>query len=82
VPLSSCVTDKHYGDLVKQLCGDKAFDDTTILICRHHGKIIELANALLTDNDTSAMPKLSSASCWPTAWPSAGFDPTPVRSSR
>lgn len=73
VPFSCCVTDKQYDVLVTQLYGDKAFDDASILISWHHGKIIELANALLTDNGTSAMPELTSASCWPTRWPPAVF---------
>jgi hypothetical protein len=74
-PLSSCITDKSYPDLVTQLQADD-YDGKNILICWHHGEIIKLANALLTVNGTRKMPKLGSASCWPpqkAEWPAAVF---------
>lgn len=73
VPFSCCLSDKRYGDLVTQLYADKTYDDTSILICWHHGKIIDLANALLSNNGGAPMPLLSTASCWPSKWPPEVF---------
>jgi hypothetical protein len=75
LPFSACVTDKHYADLVKQLYRDDTYDDSAVLICWHHGKIIDLADALLTNNEKTAKPALSPKSCWPPphTWPAAVF---------
>lgn len=75
LPFSCCVTDKNYADLATQLHGDHAYDDSAILICWHHGKIIDLADALLTNNGKIAKPVLSPERCWPAThtWPAAVF---------
>jgi hypothetical protein len=74
-PLSPCIADKNYADLVS-LLGGTDYDSKNILVCWHHGEIIDLANALLTYNGKRAMPALGSASCWPpkgATWPSSVF---------
>jgi hypothetical protein len=74
-PLSPCIADKNYADLVTELEG-KDYDGKNILVCWHHGQIIDLANALLTANGKNPMPDLGSASCWPpkgAKWPAAVF---------
>ena len=86
-PLSPCIADKSYKNLVTQLeSGDYAGKD--ILICRHHGQIIDLANALLTANRTRSAPVLGRANYWPPSnatWPGKNFRlalPHPVRPKR
>ena len=74
-PLYPCISDKNYPDLVTQLEADD-YDGENILICWHHGEIIDLANALLTANGTRQMPNLGAASCWPpqdAKWPPTVF---------
>ena len=73
LPFSPCVRDKDYASLATELYANKVYDRTDILICWHHGEIVELANALLTNNGTVRPPSLSAASCWPSKWPSTVF---------
>ena len=74
-PFFSCIEDKSYPDLVTQLEGGD-YAGKNILICWHHGQIIQLANALLTANGTRVPPKFSAANCWPpkdATWPGTVF---------
>jgi hypothetical protein len=38
--------DKDYGKLAEEILSDSKYDNSNILICWHHGKILELAAAL------------------------------------
>jgi hypothetical protein len=74
-PFSSCVSDQNYSALVSELESDN-YDGKNILLCWHHGKIIDLANALLTANGKRQMPNLGEGNCWPPAgakWPPKVF---------
>jgi hypothetical protein len=74
-PLSACIADENYADLVTQLESED-YDGRNILVCWHHGQIINLANALLTSNGKRMMPVLRSGACWPpqdAKWPPAVF---------
>lgn len=74
-PLSACIADKNYPDLVTQL-ESHDYDGKNTLVGWHHGQIINLANALLTANGKRMMPILRPAACWPpqdAKWPPAVF---------
>jgi len=73
VPLRCCIDDKDYAELVKQLHGDTSYDDTTILICWHHGKILELADHLLTHHVKGPLHHPEPGACWPKRWPPEVF---------
>lgn len=74
-PLSAGIADKDYVDLYQQL-GKSDYDRKEILICWHHGAIIDLATCLLTANGARDVPPLTGESCWPTKhakWPPTVF---------
>lgn len=74
-PLSSCIPDGNYKDLVEQLKGPD-YDGKNILICWHHGTIVDLASCLLTADGQYTPPPLPETSCWPpngAKWPKHEF---------
>jgi hypothetical protein len=66
VPIDREYKDKHYSKLVAviQANKDRKFDDSNILICWHHGEILNFAEALGASSKT-----LPSSSNWPLTWP-------------
>lgn len=62
--------DKHYSKLVKfiQENPKKQFDNSNILICWHHGEILDLARSLGAD-----CKNLPQSSNWPLRWPGEVF---------
>jgi hypothetical protein len=71
LPFDHDVADERYVHLVHHLEGRK-YVGANILICWHHGKILDFADALLKVNDQPA-PSLPSASTWPGSYPCAVF---------
>jgi hypothetical protein len=72
-PFFSCIADRNYANLVSEL-KSKDYDGKNLLICWHHGEIVELADALLTAN--TKKPVLGTGSCWPppgASWPAKVF---------
>jgi hypothetical protein len=69
----SSVADKDYDELVSILLGT-AYDNSTILVCWHHGQIVQLADNLLVANG-NPMPNPSPAATWPQVdtWPCEVF---------
>jgi hypothetical protein len=72
LPLDLSYENSAYADLVKELAHPRRYDQANILICWHHGEIIDLATALLGAGSKKP-PKLSAASDWPAKWPSDVF---------
>jgi len=66
VPIDYEYKDKHYSKLVEviQANKDRKFEDPNILICWHHGEILNFAEALGASSKT-----LRSSSNWPLKWP-------------
>jgi hypothetical protein len=64
------IADANYPDLIAELAKPHKYDDATILVCWHHGEIIQLADGLLGAGGLPA-PVLSPASTWPGqgTWP-------------
>jgi hypothetical protein len=62
--------DKHFSKLVKfiQENRKKQFDDSNILICWHHGEILDLAQSLGAECNN-----LPQSSNWPLSWPGKVF---------
>jgi hypothetical protein len=67
VPFECEVPDAKYQELVENLKPDR-YDDTGVLICWHHGQILDCANALLAAGNGPA-PVLPRAADWPTKKP-------------
>ena len=70
VDIDSDFKNKHFNELVKELRKNKAnkFDNANILICWHHGEILELASALgATSSD------LPASAHWPKKWPGKAY---------
>ena len=57
-----------YPDAANDIRTNTAYKASTLLICWHHGKILEFAKALGVKRH-----KLPSASNWPTKWPGKRF---------
>jgi hypothetical protein len=68
--IDSSFKNKHFEDLVKELQKDKdhKFDNANVLICWHHGEILDLALALGANPD-----ELPSSAHWPTKWPKTAY---------
>jgi hypothetical protein len=67
LPFDTTVPDDSYGDLITTVLPDAKYAGANILICWHHGKIMDFANALLLVNN-QAKPNLPPASTWPDAY--------------
>ena len=63
-PIHADVGDDDYAQLAKRLLSDPRYDEAQILICWHHGKILDLAHALGVRRHQ--LPKRAH---WPTKWP-------------
>lgn len=60
--------DKDYGKVADDLLTHGKYDGSNVLVCWHHGEILELAAAL--GASASTLPPSSS---WPTKWPDEVF---------
>jgi hypothetical protein len=65
LPINDTFKDKDYQQLAQEIRGDTRYNNTNILICWHHGEILDLAAALGVDAD-----KLPHKAQWPKAKPS------------
>jgi hypothetical protein len=63
LPFTTDIPDDSYPQLVSEL-EDPAYDQANIVVCWHHGKILDLAGQLLTAGGQPA-PTLTAASTWP-----------------
>jgi hypothetical protein len=63
------VADADWADLVTELAGYSGVD---VLVCWHHGQILDLANALLAKGGVDPA-QLPAASAWPSKWPGDVF---------
>lgn len=63
VPINAKHADKDYQKVADDILGNAKYDQSNLLICWHHGEILDLATALGATN----LPKISN---WPTKWPS------------
>ncbi len=63
------VADKDWSKLVDELAG---YDGVDVLVCWHHGEILDLANDLL-DKGGVDHKKLPTGSAWPAKWPCKVF---------
>jgi hypothetical protein len=68
--IDSDFQDKHFSKLVEfiQQNPEKRFDNSNILICWHHGEILDLAGSLGADSN-----HLPPSSNWPLNWPGKVF---------
>lgn len=73
LPFDVSVADANYAALVSELAKPQ-YDEASVLVCWHHGEIMELANALLMAGGQPA-PVLSPDSAWPAenSWPCEVF---------
>jgi hypothetical protein len=63
--INSNYADKSYGDLAKEILDHSKYNNSIILICWHHGEILNLAEALGVSPQT-----LPASSSWPVPpWP-------------
>jgi hypothetical protein len=71
--LDVSIKDKQFEDLVTELQNGE-YDQANVLVCWHHGQIIQLGDALLTLGDTTPSD-LSPDSTWPPedGWPGGVF---------
>jgi hypothetical protein len=67
VPFDVSVPDAKYSELVGRLKQD-LYDNSGVLICWHHGEILDFANALLAAGN-GPPPVLPPAATWPTEKP-------------
>jgi hypothetical protein len=74
LPIDLSVADADYLDLIAELANPHKYDQATILVCWHHGEIVQLADGLLGAGGHPA-PILSTASTWPAqgTWPGDVF---------
>jgi hypothetical protein len=70
VQIDSRFENKHFTDLVKELKKNKGnkFDNANVLICWHHGEILNLASALGVNPDD-----LPQSAHWPRKWPKTAY---------
>jgi len=67
--INSDYEDKHYAELVKHFNQNaQHYAGSNIIICWHHGKILELAAAMGASSST--LPPVSN---WPAKWPGDAF---------
>jgi hypothetical protein len=66
LPFNTDIADDSYKD-VKKLLADQQYAGAGIVICWHHGMIVDFANDLLTVNHQQP-PDLPTASTWPTTY--------------
>ena len=66
LPINDKFEDKDYQNAANYILQNPKYDKTNILICWHHGEILDLAAAL-------GAKGLPSASNWPTSWPGDVF---------
>jgi hypothetical protein len=66
LPISEELKDEQFNDLVAEIRNNdgRKFDNANVLICWHHGEILDLASAL--GADTTTLPK---SAHWPRKWP-------------
>lgn len=57
-----------YPDAADEITGNPDYDDSTLVICWHHGKILRFAKALGVKRR-----KLPPSSNWPSKWPGSVF---------
>ncbi len=67
-PIKADISDDRYQRLADKILNDPTYDDADILICWHHGKILELAHALGVR--PHSLPKHAH---WPHRWPNHIF---------
>ena len=60
--------DKEFQKLADDLLQHSKYNDSNILICWHHGEILQFANAMGIDST-----KLPVTANWPTKWPGSVF---------
>ncbi|HEX2204032.1 MAG TPA: hypothetical protein VHG91_12065 [Longimicrobium sp.] len=60
--------DKDYAEVARHLLDHPKYDDATVLVCWHHGEILQLAQAL--GADAGVLPP---AAGWPPHWPGEVF---------
>jgi hypothetical protein len=70
-PFNTDIPDADYGDLIS-LLGGSTYAGSSILVCWHHGKIIDFANSLLRVNGQPP-PQLPEASTWPSSYSCSVF---------
>ena len=70
VKIDSDFKNKHFKDLIKELKKNKGnkFDNTNVLICWHHGEILDLASALGANQGD-----LPQSAHWPDKWPKKAY---------
>ncbi len=68
LPISSDYADKQYKEFAASLLGDATYNDSTLLVCWHHGEILKLASAL-----GAKASKLPKSADWPAKWPGEVF---------
>jgi hypothetical protein len=61
--------DKDYATVADDLLTHPKYDGSDVLVCWHHGKILDLAAALLG----SSAGKLPASANWPATWPGHVF---------
>jgi hypothetical protein len=57
VPIEMPWADKDYGPFAGMLLGKPDYTHKNIVICWHHGKILELASALMKNNEPPGWPQ-------------------------
>lgn len=60
--------DKDYAKVADDILQNSKYDNSNVLVCWHHGEILDLATALGVDGST--LPK---ASNWPSTWPGGEY---------
>ena len=70
VDIDSDFKDKHFDDVAKELRRNKGnkFDNANVLICWHHGEILQLAWALGANSTI-----LPASAHWPAKWPGEAY---------
>jgi hypothetical protein len=67
-PIKADISDDRYQQLADEILKDPSYDEADIMICWHHGRILELAHAL------GVRPhKLTKHARWPHRWPNHVF---------
>ncbi len=64
LPIDDATADDDYADLAKQIRHGSQYADSVLLICWHHGKLLDLAAELGV-----ARHKLPREATWPKTWP-------------
>ena len=64
LPFYTKTPDGQFGDLIANVLSESIYAGARVLICWHHGTIMDFANQLLVVN-TQSTPALPSASTWP-----------------